>query len=337
MLKDLDRLKRLVSNETNPIQIIFAGKAHPADRAGAEMIREIVRLSKSDEFLGRLIFLEDYNIDMARLLVSGVDVWLNTPVRYQEASGTSGMKACLNGVVNCSIPDGWWDEAFDGTNGFAIGRGVVYENAETQNLIDAESLYNLLEERVIPEYYKRDSHDMPGGWVQLMKNAIRTVAPVFNTYRMLGDYVSEMYEPAADRHVQVTEKDSHRARKLAEWKRKLAVRFATLHINSMQIEGIHGDVARYGSRMLVRVIIDKGDLSPGEILPEFVIQNLDGTGKEPFHFLSKMKLVEKETNLLTYETEFQADSSGKFRYGVRILPHHKHLGTKYENNLIVWG
>lgn len=337
ILKDMERLKQFIASDKTPVQFIFAGKAHPADRAGADMIREIVRLSKTDEFIGRLIFLEDYNIDMARLLVSGVDIWLNNPVRFQEASGTSGMKACLNGVINCSIPDGWWDEAFDGSNGFAIGRGVVYENAETQSLVDADNLYSLLEEQIVPGYYRRDKQGIPAGWVQLMKNAIRTVTPVFNTHRMLADYVSLMYEPTAERYLQIQEKEFSTANKLAEWKKKLAARFSTLHIKSMQIDGIHGDVGSYGSRILVRVIINKGDLSPEDILPEFIVQNSRGTGTEPFHFIARMKLVEKRKNLLTFETEFQADCSGKFKYGVRVMPYHTHLGSKYENSLIVWG
>jgi phosphorylase/glycogen(starch) synthase len=336
IFKNIEQLKRLVLNADEPVQFVFAGKAHPADKAGADMIREIVRLSKDEEFLGRLIFLENYDIDIARLLVSGVDVWLNNPIRYQEASGTSGIKASINGVVNCSIPDGWWDEAYTGGNGFVIGRGTVYENPETQDLVDSGNLYSMLDERIAPLYYKRDSRQVPSGWVRMMKNAIASVAPVFNTHRMVTEYVSKMYEPAAARSRELAADNYRKAAAIAEWKRKCAARFATLHIRSMQVEGIQGDIANLGDEISLRVTVEKGDLSPDEILPEMVVQDTRETGSESIRFIGKMELADSEKGLLTYKSTFRPDRNGKFTYGVRITPYHEYLGTKYETGLVLW-
>jgi starch phosphorylase len=197
LFTDVARLTRIVCNETRPVQIVFAGKAHPADRPGQEVLKTVVRASISPALRSRIVFVEDYDINIARHLVQGVDVWLNTPRRPQEASGTSGEKVLLNGGLNLSILDGWWAEAYDGQNGFAIGSGVSHADVVEQDRRDAESLYRILENEVVPLYYQQDEHGVPHGWVACVKRAIRTLGWRFNTDRMLKDYVVECYLPSA--------------------------------------------------------------------------------------------------------------------------------------------
>jgi starch phosphorylase len=197
ILKDIERLAALVNNAQTPIQFVFAGKAHPHDEAGKKNLQEIVRLTGDPRFAGRFAFVEDYDINVSRHLIQGVDVWLNTPRRPLEASGTSGQKVVLNGCLNLSILGGWWAEAFDGSNGFAIGMGETHSSAEVQDQRDAEALYETLEKEVIPLYYDHNEEGLPRGWIARMKRAIRTLGWRFNADRMVMDYVRQCYLPAA--------------------------------------------------------------------------------------------------------------------------------------------
>lgn len=197
MLRDVEKMAEILNASDRPIQIIFAGKAHPEDRFGKELIQNIVRLSKEPEFFGRVVFVEDYDMNVARQLVQGVDVWLNNPRRPQEASGTSGEKALLNGALNCSILDGWWAEAYDGTNGFAIGRGQTHAVVSEQDERDHAALIDTLVNQVVPLYYNHDQTGLPRGWIARQKNALRSLAWRFNADRMVMDYVTNCYLPAA--------------------------------------------------------------------------------------------------------------------------------------------
>ncbi len=197
VMKDIERLKSIISSVDRPVQFIFAGKAHPADNLGKEIMQKIIQMSDDPEFAGRIVFLEDYDINLGRHLVQGVDVWLNNPRRPLEASGTSGQKVVLNGGLNLSILDGWWAEAFDGQNGFAIGTGQTHVQQDIQDERDAHDLMKVLQEEVIPLYYDRDKDDIPQGWISRMKRAVRTLGWRFNADRMVMDYVTETYVPAA--------------------------------------------------------------------------------------------------------------------------------------------
>jgi starch phosphorylase len=196
ILRDVDRLLRLLNRPDMPVQLIFAGKAHPADDPGKLLIQEIYRQVKRAENGGRLVFVEDYDMNLARYLIQGVDVWLNTPRRPNEASGTSGQKAALNGVLNFSILDGWWIEGYDGENGWAIGTLTDFDTPEAQDEADAESLYQVLENEIIPLYYQRSADDLPGEWLRRVKRSIQSLAPRFSMRRMVKEYVNNMYLPA---------------------------------------------------------------------------------------------------------------------------------------------
>jgi glycogen phosphorylase len=198
IFSDPDRLARLLNDPKRPVQIVFAGKAHPADEAGKHALQGIYRRSLDPRFAGRIAFVDDYDLHVAHFLVQGCDVWLNTPRKPMEASGTSGMKAAANGVLNVSIGDGWWAEGYTGDNGWLIDPGVEHEDQDTQDAVDAETLYRLLEGEVMPAFYERDAQDIPRRWVHMVKESIRTVAPHFSTRRMLKEYVERMYLPAFD-------------------------------------------------------------------------------------------------------------------------------------------
>jgi starch phosphorylase len=194
ILHDMDRLLKIINKPEKPVQIIFAGKAHPADEPGKMLIQEVYRAVKKADFGGRLVFLEDYDLNLARYLVQGVDVWMNTPRIPNEASGTSGQKAAMNGVINFSILDGWWREGFNGLNGWAIGEDIVYENNEQQDAADATSLYDTLENKIVPLYYEdRSADNLPYDWIAMMKESIRTLSPRFTIRRMLKEYTEQMY------------------------------------------------------------------------------------------------------------------------------------------------
>jgi len=195
ILSDSDRLKKIVTDPLRPVQIIFGGKSHPADYASKELLKIVYNAALDKRFQGRIVFVEDYDMNLARELVRGVDIWLNTPRRLQEACGTSGMKASMNGVINLSIRDGWWDEAYNGLNGWAIGENSKGGNPEEEDKTDAESLYSLLENGIVPLYYERDRKGIPHRWIEVAKEAIKTINPVFNACRMMREYVEQMYIP----------------------------------------------------------------------------------------------------------------------------------------------
>ncbi|MFC1970855.1 alpha-glucan family phosphorylase [Chloroflexota bacterium] len=198
LFKDVERLKRIVNDSWCPVQIIFAGKSHPADTASKKLLQNVHTMARDRAFQGRIAFLEDYDMRLARYLVQGVDVWLNTPRRLQEASGTSGMKAALNGVLNLSVPDGWWLEAYNVENGWSIDDATLKADIQEEDKADAEALYRLLEEEVVPLYYNRNRNSLPHSWVSMMKMSIRSIVPVFNSRRMLKEYCEKMYLPTTD-------------------------------------------------------------------------------------------------------------------------------------------
>jgi starch phosphorylase len=197
IFRDVNRLKRIINNQWRPVQIVFAGKSHPADFSSKHLLHRVYMLAAEREFQGRIAFVEDYDMHMARYLVQGVDVWLNTPRRLQEACGTSGMKATLNGVLHLSVRDGWWHEAYDGTNGWAINSDLDTPGPDEEDRADAEALYRLLEDEIAPLYYTRSRGGVPHGWIRMVKEAIRSIVPVYNARRMLKEYTEKMYRVAA--------------------------------------------------------------------------------------------------------------------------------------------
>ena len=333
LFHNLQRAKEILCNRERPVNIIFAGKSHPADTMGASYISLICRLAKQDDFLGRVIFLESYDIRLARLLVSGADVWLNNPTRLMEASGTSGMKAAVNGVPNCSILDGWWDEAFDGTNGWAVGSGLVYESQVNQDIVDADNLYATLETEVIPEFYNRAGDGVPHYWIKRMKESMKTAFRQYGTHRMVRDYIEDMYVPAIKLSERRNKSKYDLAQKLGEWRTRIPGRFSTVTIKEVQVEGIHGDVFKLGNQLLVKAKVDRGQLLNEEILAEFVAAT---PNEEAVVACIPMELKHTEGTTLEFHAKYSPESSGPLRYGVRVIPVHPGLARKCETRLIRW-
>ncbi|MGV8081542.1 MAG: alpha-glucan family phosphorylase [Syntrophales bacterium] len=340
LLSDLDRLDRIVNHPTRPVHIIFAGKAHPNDDMGKNLVKRVIDICRDVRFRGRIFFIEDYSIGIARMLVQGVDVWLNTPRRPYEASGTSGMKVAANGTLNLSVSDGWWSEAFDGTNGWTVGPLVQHQADERPNADeeDGRDLYDLLEEAVIPTFYDRDLSGIPERWIAAVKRSMQTLVPKFNTERMLAEYYHEMYLPAARRDQELTADQYALARTLVDWKRRIPMRFSSLKLQEATIEGIHGDTIVVDQPLSVQVRIDPGKVAPEEILVELVIGPRDGHGFSGSPERVPLKIVDVEKDgVLIFSGEYTVRANGTYSYGIRVLPFHPQLATLQETGLILWG
>jgi len=340
LFMDLDRLDKIVNHPERPVHILYAGKAHPNDQMGRDILKRVIDITKDKRFRGKIFFVEDYDLQLARILVQGVDLWLNNPRRPFEACGTSGQKVTINGCLNVSTSDGWWCEGYDGTNGWTIGPVMTdtpQEEGSTDES-DAQSLYALLEDTITPLYYERGSAGIPVRWIGMIKRAMETLVPLFNSDRMLLDYHDKMYLPTA-RRAQAVTGDSYRlARELADWKRKVPMRFSSVKLLDVHVDGIMGDSVVVGTPFVVSVRVDPGKLEPEEILAELVIGRRDGQVFSkppiaiPLHMTGKAK-----DGTVTFAGEYVVQENGPHSYGVRIMPYNRDLASKQELGLVLWG
>jgi starch phosphorylase len=335
LLRDRERLHRILSREGRPVQLVFAGKAHPQDWGGKELIREIVRASRTDAFRGRIVFVEDYDMSVARALVSGVDVWLNTPRRPLEASGTSGMKAAINGVLNASILDGWWAEAYAGDNGFAIGNGEEYADAEYGDRVEAEALYRLLEDEIIPLFYDRDVDGLPRAWIQRMKRTIATVAPVFHTGRMVEEYTRRLYEPAIRRSLSMTTEGLAGARELCTWRARVAAAWPAVRVERVTDDAVRP--IRSGQDIPVTAQVHLGALAPSDVAVEVFYGRLRGAET----IAEGAALPLRHTADLGggrhhFDGAIPARESGEHAFAVRVSPYHAALCNPFSTRLLAW-
>ena len=333
IFRDIDRLSRILNNPDRPVQIIFAGKAHPADEPGKALIEQLYRLSRSDAFRGKVIFLENYDIDMARHLVSGTDLWLNNPIRPHEASGTSGQKAALNGQPNCSILDGWWAEAYNGKNGWAIGEEREYHDANVQAEADSLSLYELLENEIIPTYYERGSDGIPHQWIAIMKEAIRTCLPNFSMRRMVKEYTTRFYVPEILQGMRIEKNRYEEARILAAWKDKVRQGWSGLAIYA---DGRRDGQLSLGEGTDVYAWVRADALRPEDLTVELVYGEASDEAVVPQYTLPMTYTRQEADGSYRYEMRLQPPESGSIAYGVRVLPNHPALGGKHEMGLIRW-
>jgi len=342
LLRDVERLTRLLTNTDRPMQLIFAGKAHPADAPGKKFIRQITHfVRKSDELRRRVIFIEDYDINVARYMVQGVDVWLNTPRRPLEASGTSGMKAVLNGALNLSILDGWWDEAYarfgDYDVGWAIGQGEVYSDSEQDYQDDVEScaLFNLLENEIIPLFYERDGIDLPRGWIARMKASMTHLCAEYNTNRMVREYMERAYRPASDRLREFLANEHAKATALAEWKTRVRKAWGSMrlvNVDSDRVSELH-----IGEHLNVRADVFLGDLSPEDVSVEVYHGAVNPQGNIVEGSSVRMESVgDHASQEYHFEGAVPAAGTGEHGIAIRILPRHDDLINPYEMGLIVW-
>ncbi len=330
---DLPRLQKLLSDPKRPVEIIFAGKAHPADQPGKALIEQVYHFSRGDAFRGKVVFLENYDIDMARYLVSGSDIWLNNPIRPHEASGTSGQKAALNGLPNCSILDGWWDEGYNGQNGWAIGEEREYHDQNAQDEADSLSLYAVLENEIIPAYFERGTDGIPHRWLSIMKEAIRTCAPAFSMRRMVKEYTTRFYVPDIQQTRQVEQKHFERARILATWKNKVLQAWPSLELYA---DGRRDGQLSLGEGINVLAWVKVQKLTPEDLNVEMVY----GEEKEEQVItpqkLSMRYMRQEQDGSYRYELRLQPAASGSIAYGVRVLPTHPALAGKHDLGLVRW-
>lgn len=341
LLRDPERLGRILNDPERPVQIIFAGKAHPQDEAGKDLIREIVNLSRQEPFRRWMIFLEDYDTEMARYLVQGADVWLNTPRRPLEASGTSGMKAAANGVLNLSILDGWWDEAWQDVNqefesiGWAIGNGGAYSSPEEQDQIESEWLYSLLEQEIIPTFYERGSTGLPRQWIRRMQFSISSLSSSFNTHRTVREYTERFYLPAITRSQQLSLEGFAPIRSYSAWKEKVHAAWPQVRVTALGGESLAK--LQVGTQMHIRALVFLGSLAPEDVRVELYLGRLDARGEINGGVISLMDLVGPQGNRYLFEAEtVPCHQSGLHGYTVRVLPQHPELTGKFIPGLITW-
>jgi starch phosphorylase len=335
LLRDPERLSRILNDPDRPVQIIYAGKAHPQDDAGKELIKEIIALTRRPGFRPRVVFVQDYDMAVTRYLVQGCDVWLNTPVRPLEASGTSGMKAAANGALNLSTLDGWWDEAYRPGVGWAIGRAESYEDAAYRDSFEADALYDLLERDVVPTFYERGPDNLPRAWVRLMQTSIATLNHEFNTHRMVREYAERFYLPAAARAGRLAANDFRGARGLAEWKARVTAAWPAVKVAG--VANGFADRLRVGEPIDVRASVHLAGLSAEDVRVELYLGRIDPNGELLQGSSVPMTAVGEENGLHVFGIRHVAyTESGLHGLTVRVLPHHPDLATPFLPGLIAW-
>jgi starch phosphorylase len=335
LLRDLDRLDRILNHPTRPVQIVFAGKAHPADFEGKELIRQIQQVSLQERFRHRIAFIEDYDLAVARRMVQGVDVWLNTPRRPLEASGTSGMKVAFNGGLNMSVLDGWWPEGYCGNNGWAIGKGEVYEDIEYQNEIESRTIYDLLEKEVVPLFYDRGNNGIPRGWLACMKASMETLCPVFSTERMVQEYTDRFYLPAYEQWKNFYCDGQVLARDFANWKEKIHRLW-----HKVRVEGVEASTSGeipVRSRVQVQARIGVGEISLEELSVKVYFGILNAKDTIINGELAPLLPVEQVgPDLHRFSGEIECHACGRQAFVIQVMPRHPQIGPVYEAGLILW-
>ena len=335
LFHDIERIKKILTNEERPVQIIFAGKAHPKDKEGKELIHKIVQMGNMPEFRKHIVFIENYDIEVARYLVQGVDVWLNTPRRPMEASGTSGMKVTANCGINLSILDGWWCEAYNGSNGWAIGAGEEYDDPVYQDEVESRLLYELLEKNVVPLFYQRNSQDVPDEWVEMIKNSIQTICPFFNTNRMVEEYSNQFYLPRLYLWEFLAANNWNATKGICAWKRKVYATWPNVKISRVDL--LSPDSPKVGDRIPVRAMVDLAGLGPDEVRVEAYIGRLDEQGEmtegSP---LPLLPTGEMDGTNHVFTGKILCLSSGRIGFSVRCYPYRNELGHKFELGLLTW-
>ncbi len=335
ILRDFERFKKLITNDEHPVQIIFAGKAHPQDNKGKELIKEIYNLTKDEALNKRVVFLEDYDMFIAERLVQGVDIWLNNPRRPREASGTSGMKAALNGVINCSILDGWWDEAYNGKNGWAIGKGEIYHDLNYQDHKEAQNLYHLLEDEIIPLYYQSKNREVPEKWVNMMKESIKTVLAGFSSYRMVNEYKEYTYIPAYKYYEDLSKEDFSDCRKNTEKFLKLKNNWHEIKIDT-PVTDKELNSLRVDEKFVVTANVFLNDIDPELIELEVFYGPVDAVNEIENSKTVRMTLDKNKGNgNYSYFAEINCEYSGRYGFTVRAVPHEK-LWKDSIPGLITW-
>ena len=334
LFTDLERLEKIVNNPERPVLFFFSGKAHPADGAGQGLIKRIFEISRMPQFLGKIIFLEDYDMELARRLVSGVDIWMNTPTRPLEASGTSGEKAEMNGVVNLSVLDGWWVEGYREGAGWALPQKRTYQNQEYQDQLDAATIYGLLENEITPLFFnKTEGKTYSEEWVKVVKNSIATIAPHYTMKRQLDDYYTKFYNKQAERTAKLHDNDNRLAKDIAQWKETVAERWDSINVVESNFDSLHNAVT--GKVTTLTYTIDEQGLQDAVGL-EFVMLKSNPTDDVTIHKVLPFKLVNTDGNLYTFQLDFDASDAGAFKCAVRMYPKNDLLPHRQDFSYVKW-
>ena len=336
LFTDLDRLSKIVNNPDYPVQFLFTGKAHPHDGAGQGLIKRIIEISRRPEFLGKIIFLENYDIQLARRLVSGVDIWLNTPTRPLEASGTSGEKALMNGVVNFSVLDGWWLEGYREGAGWALTEKRTYQNQEHQDQLDAATIYSILETEILPLYYARNKKGYSEGWIKVVKNSIAQIAPHYTMKRQLDDYYSKFYCKLAKRFQTLAANDNAKAKEIAAWKEDVVAKWDSIEIVSCdKVEELKNGDIESGKEYTITYVIDEKGLNDAVGL-ELVTTYTTADGKQHVYSVEPFSVIKKEGNLYTFQVKHSLSNAGSFKVSYRMFPKNPELPHRQDFCYVRW-
>ena len=335
LFTDIERLSKIVNDPEHPVLFFFSGKAHPADGAGQGLIKRIFEISQQPEFLGKIIFLEDYDMQLARRLVSGVDIWMNTPTRPLEASGTSGEKAELNGVVNLSVLDGWWVEGYREGAGWALDEKRTYQNQEYQDKLDAATIYGLLENEIIPMYYKKNKKGYSEKWIQVIKNSIATIAPHYTMKRQIDDYFDKFYNRQAKRSAELLANNNELAKKISLWKEAVAERWDGIHVVSKETSFLENG-GETGMKYKITYVIDEQGLDDAVGLELVSLNNEQSDSEREVYSTHQFKMVKREGNLFTFEAEIEPSNAGTYRSCVRMYPKNDLLPHRQDFAYVKW-
>ncbi len=329
-----DRLSEIINKEEQPVQFIFAGKAHPNDKAGQDLIRHIIEISRKPQFEGKIIFVENYDMHVARKLVQGVDIWLNTPTRPLEASGTSGMKAVMNGVMNFSVLDGWWAEGFREGAGWAIREERTYQNQQFQDELDAETIYNILEEEIAPRFYDHNKSGYPEEWVKMIKNSTAGICNQFTMKRMLDEYRSKYYEPLAKRAVDIKADECAMAREIADWKGHVQKYWSDIVVRSVKVPDASARALRFGEGFKVEVKLECGNIDPNDLGLEVVFGRQNKERLQEILFKHQLSYQGSKDGMCVFSGAFEVDHAGVLDYAIRMYPIHPMLANQQESGLL---
>ncbi len=336
LFTDLDRLAKIVNNPDYPVQFLFTGKAHPHDGAGQGLIKRIIEISRRPEFLGKIIFLENYDMQLARRLVTGVDIWLNTPTRPLEASGTSGEKALMNGVLNFSVLDGWWLEGYREGAGWALSEKITYQNQEHQDQLDAATIYSILETEILPLFYARNKKGYSEGWVRTIKNSIAQIAPHYTMKRQLDDYYTKFYNKQAKRFHALSANEYAKAKEIAAWKEEVVEKWDSIEVVTFtKEEDIKKGAIQSGKEYIITYVIDEKGLNDA-IGIELVTIYVAADGKQHIYSVEPFDVVKREGNLYTFQVKHKLENAGSFKVAYRMFPKHPDLPHRQDFCYVRW-
>ena len=337
LFTNLDRLNNIVNNPTCPVQFIFAGKAHPNDKPGQDLIKRIVEVAAMPQFTGKIIFLQNYDMELARRMVQGVDVWLNTPTRPLEASGTSGEKAVMNGVMQFSVLDGWWVEGYRKGGGWMLPMERTFDDQGFQDEMDAELIYNTIEEEIVPKYYRRDEENIPNDWIESVKICVADIAANFTTNRMLTDYEERFYHKLYDRNQQMVAHDYTQAREIAAWKRRVSSRWDKVHVISVKRLDMGKEAILIGHSYDIEVIVDIDGLAPEDIGVEMILSDQIIDGNVRVVAKRELNFVREEGTQAYYSIQSTPEATGSFDMAIRVFPKNAKLPHRMDFALVKWG